>query len=164
MKLAGKPQIVAVTAGMLSLASRGLDWEQFIIGLSLDPLGLQEIARETAEEEFETMPGLPPGVPARGRLAGRFSESQGKLIRKSLVETYILALQTGVVLERTRLYDPEQLDEVRADAQAARKIAADWSERNTDAKDLAPMLDRIAEFLESVKVDRPGGNGAGTPD
>jgi hypothetical protein len=103
--LATAADLEAAITGMLGLAVKGIKSADFQRYLGIDPDGLAEIAEATAQEEFDVLPGMPPGVSATGRLRG-LSARQRKATKEALADTFVLALLAGVTLERARQERP----------------------------------------------------------
>ena len=100
-ELAGMDELTLVMEGILGLAARGTkpsDYQRF---LGVDPDALKQAASEAADEEFDTLPGLPSGVPAGGRLR-KLSANQRALVKEALTDTYALAFMTGATLVAAR--------------------------------------------------------------
>lgn len=99
--LAGKKEIYTIMRGMVRLAADGVPMDDWLRHLGFDAEAVREIAAEAADEEFVTLPGLPPEVRATGRLRS-LSASHRQLAKDALVDTFIVAIQVGVALERVR--------------------------------------------------------------
>lgn len=102
MKLAGVDEIQGATEDLLALAGEGIVGNGDLarhLGLDID--ALRQLSTEAAEEEFMVLPGLPSGVPSEGRLRN-LSANQRAAVKEALRETYVIALETGVQLERKR--------------------------------------------------------------
>lgn len=99
--LIGRRELTAAVAMIVRFAGSGVPTDQFMRFAGLDPEEMRKMAREAAEEEFMTIPGLPPGVPAEGRLRRLpLSASQRETVKQALEEGWLSALQAGVSLGR----------------------------------------------------------------
>lgn len=110
-ELAGHAEIMQAAAGLVDLASHGVASDDFVRHLGMDPVAVVAFARAIAEEEFDTIPGLPTGIDATGRLRKlKLSANQRKVVKEALTETWIVGLEIGAVLMRARQTGEEDDD------------------------------------------------------
>lgn len=105
-ELMGGEEIGLALQGIVGLIAQGIPPTAFLRHIGLDPEAVATYAREAAEEEFATLPGMPPGMDATGRLRKlNLSANQRAKVKEALEETAIVALQLGASLELARLRD-----------------------------------------------------------
>lgn len=105
--LLGFPAITAALVGTVELAAKGVAARDFHRFLGYEHDGVRQAAVEAADEEWATLPGMPVGVSAEGRLRKlrALSRSQREAVHEALVDTFELAFYTAVVLEQARRLD-----------------------------------------------------------
>jgi hypothetical protein len=102
-KLAGMAELTAAMEGLVGLRAKGVAIDDFMRYIGLDPDQVRQAADEAAQEEFDVLPGMPPAVGATGRLRRLgLSARQRATVKEALSDTYLLAIQLGITLERAR--------------------------------------------------------------